>query len=50
VFGSAAAGQLGSWAGDPDEALDLLRSRPGVGFGELAAFADGFHGGRAACG
>lgn len=50
VFGSAAAGQLGSWAGDADEALDLLRSRPGVGFGELAAFADGFHGGRAACG
>lgn len=49
VFGSAAAGSLGSWGGDADEALDLVRSRPGASFAELAAFADGFHGGRAAC-
>jgi hypothetical protein len=50
VFGTAPIGELGSWAGDADEALDQLRSRPGVTFAELAAFADGFHGGRAACG
>jgi predicted metalloprotease len=50
VFGSAPAGALGSWAGDADEALDLIRSRPGASFAELAAFADGFRGGRAACG
>ncbi len=50
VFGSAAPGTLGSWAGDADEALDLIRSRPGASFAELTAFADGFHGGRAACG
>jgi hypothetical protein len=50
VFGSVAAGQLGSWPGDADEALDLIRSRPGVGFDELAAYSDGFNGGRAACG
>lgn len=50
VFGTAPIGELGSWAGDADEALDQLRSRPGVTFDELAAFADGFHGGRAACG
>jgi predicted metalloprotease len=50
VFGSAAAGALGSWAGDADEALDLIRSRPGASFDELAAYSDGFHGGRAACG
>ncbi|WP_395726728.1 neutral zinc metallopeptidase [Nakamurella sp.] len=49
VFGSAPAGSLGSWAGDADEALDLVRSRPGASFAELAAYADGFHGGRAAC-
>lgn len=50
VFGSAPAGALGSWAGDADEALDLVRSRPGAGFDELAAFSDGFHGGPSACG
>jgi len=50
VFGSVAPGQLGSWPGDADEALDLIRSRPGVGFDELAAYSDGFNGGRAACG
>ena len=49
VFGSAAPGTLGSWGGDADEALDLIRSRPGAAFAELAAFADGFHGGRGAC-
>ncbi len=50
VFGSVPPGELGSWAGDADEALDLIRSRPGAGFDELAGYADGFHGGRAACG
>ena len=50
VFGSVPVGELGSWAGDADEALDLIRSRPGAGFDELAAYADGFHRGRAACG
>lgn len=49
VFGSAPAGALGSWAGDADEALDLIRSRPGASFAELAAYSDGFHGGRATC-
>lgn len=49
VFGSAAPGRLGSWGGDADEALDLIRARPGAAFAELAAFDDGFHGGRAAC-
>ena len=50
VFGSAPAGTLGSWAGDADEGLDLIRSRPGASFDELAAYSDGFRGGRAACG
>lgn len=50
VFGSVPAGELGSWPGDADEALDLIRTRPGAGFDELVAYADGFHGGRAACG
>ncbi len=50
VFGSAAPGELGSWSTDADEALDLIRSRPGAGFDELAAYSDGFHAGRAACG
>ena len=50
VFGSAGPGELGSWAGDADEALDLIRARPGAGFDELARYSDGFHGGRAACG
>lgn len=49
VFGSAPAGALGSWAGDADEAMDLIRSRPGASFAELAAFSDGFHRGRAGC-
>ena len=50
VFGSVPAGDLGSWSTDADEGLDLIRSRPGAGFDELAAYSDGFHGGRAACG
>ncbi|HEY5878968.1 MAG TPA: hypothetical protein VIU11_08660 [Nakamurella sp.] len=49
VFGSAPVGELGSRAGDADEALDLIRSRPGVGFDELAAYSDGFRGGRSVC-
>jgi hypothetical protein len=49
VFGSAPAGALGSWAGDADEAMDLIRSRPGASFDELAAYADGFRGGLAGC-
>jgi len=50
VFGKAEAGQLGSWPGDADEALDLIRSRPGATFEQVAAYADGFHGGSARCG
>jgi len=50
VFGTTEAGQLGSWPGDADEALDLIRSRPGATFQQVAAYADGFHGGSARCG
>ncbi len=50
VFGTAPAGALGGWPGDADEALDLVRSRPGATFDDVAAFADGFDGGRSACG
>lgn len=50
VFGKAGADTLGSWPTDADEAMDLIRSRPGVSFDELAAYADGFHRGPAACG
>lgn len=49
VFGRAPAGQLGSWAGDADEALNMLRARPEATFGELEAFADGFTMGWSAC-
>ena len=49
VFGAVPPDQLGGWAGDPDEALDYLRSRPGASFGEVAAYADGFHQGLGAC-
>ena len=49
VFGHAKAGALGSWGGDADEALNMLRARPGVDFGELEAYADGFAGGWSAC-
>ena len=36
VFGTTEAGQLGSWPGDADEALDLIRSRPGATFEQVA--------------
>lgn len=49
VFGSATPGALGSWAGDADEALDMIRSRPGATFAELTGYADGFDRGWAAC-
>ncbi len=49
VFGHAGADQLGSWPTDADEAMDLIRSRPGARFDDLAAFADGFHQGYGAC-
>ena len=49
VFGHAAADELGSWATDADEAMDLIRSRPGTDFTNLAAYADGFHQGWSAC-
>ena len=49
VFGRAGVDEFGSWPTDADEALDLIRSRPGAGFDELAGYADGFHQGKAAC-
>ena len=49
VFGRVADG-LGSWPGDADEALDLVRSRPNATFEQVAAYADGFHGGVGGCG
>ncbi len=49
VFGKAGRGELGSWPGDADEGLDLIRSRPGAAFAELAAYADGFHHGFGSC-
>lgn len=49
VFGTAGPGQLGSWPGDADEALDLVRNRPGSTWAEMAAFADGFDRGLSAC-
>lgn len=49
VFGKATAGGLGSWPGDADEALDLIRHRPGADWDDIAGFADGFDRGRAAC-
>jgi predicted metalloprotease len=50
VFGHAGIDELGSWPTDADEALDLIRGRPGASFEQLAGFADGFHQGWAACG
>ncbi len=50
VYGKADTGQLGSWPGDADEALDMLRTRPGATFDEVAAFADGFDDGLPSCG
>ncbi len=49
VFGTAPRGALGSWAGDADEALDMIRARPAVTFAELTGYADGFARGWAAC-
>ena len=49
LWGGADAGQLGSWPGDADEALDMLRTRPGATFDEVAAFADGFDDGLPSC-
>ncbi len=49
VFGRAGVDELGSWPTDADEALDLIRARPGAQFDELAGYADGFHQGKAAC-
>ena len=50
VYGKADAGQLGSWPGDADEALDMVRSRSGATFEELAGFASGFDDGLPSCG
>ena len=49
VFGQAGVDELGSWPTDADEAMDLIRSRPGVGFDELAGYAAGFQQGLSAC-
>ena len=49
VFGKVGVDELGSWPTDADEALDLIRSRPGATFDELVGYADGFHRGWAGC-
>ncbi len=49
AFGRAGVDELGSWPTDADEAMDLVRTRPGAQFDDLAAFADGFHQGYGAC-
>lgn len=49
VFAKVPAGGLGSWPGDADEALDLIRHRPGADWDDIAGFVDGFDRGRAAC-
>jgi len=49
VFGTAPAGALGSWPGDADEGLDAVRVASGATFADAAGYADGFHGGLAAC-
>jgi predicted metalloprotease len=49
VFGHAGVDELGSWPTDADEAMDLIRARPGVSFAELGGYADGFERGWAAC-
>ena len=49
VFGRAGVDELGTWPTDADEALDLIRSKPGASIDELAGYSDGFHQGWAAC-
>jgi len=49
VYGKADDGQLGSWPGDADEAMDMLRSRPAATFEEMTAFAAGFDDGLPSC-
>ena len=49
VFGSAGPRALGGWVTDPDEALNILRARPGISTAELTGFADGFARGPAGC-
>ena len=49
VYGHASTGTLGSWPGDADEGLDLVRSRPGATFADAAGYADGFRSGVSAC-
>lgn len=49
VFGHAPGGQLGSWAGDADEALDMLRARTEATLAELEGFDDGFVHGWPSC-
>jgi predicted metalloprotease len=49
VFGDAPPGSLGSWPGDADEGLDLVRTRAGASFADAAGYADGFHQGVTAC-
>ena len=49
VFGSAGPRMLGGWVSDPDEALSLVRARPGLDAAELTGFSDGFDHGIAGC-
>lgn len=49
LFGTSPRHTLGSWVGDPDEALDFLRTRPAATIEQLAAFADGFSAGWPGC-
>jgi predicted metalloprotease len=49
VYGKADTGQLGSWPGDADEAMDMVRSRPRATLEGLAAFATGFDEGLPSC-
>ncbi len=49
VFGTGGTDGLGNWAGDADEALDLIRTRPGATFADVEGFVAGFHGGWPAC-
>lgn len=49
VTSAPTTGGLGAWAGDPDEALDLVRSRPGATTDQLVAFAAGWQRGPDGC-